>query len=83
MRPFVTITRRDFFLLLEKVFTHWVKMALRYRLPFLVFAGRRLPPVSLFWGHNPAQEHRCWAEGKHDISVPISEIRWTWLPEEK
>ena len=44
--------------------------------PNITFGGgpvsRRFPPLCRFPGHTPAQDARCLAVGKRDISLPIS-----------
>jgi hypothetical protein len=47
-------------------------MARNHGLPGVVLPLRCLPPLCLLPGQTPAHEARCFAEGKHAISLPIS-----------
>src|ERR1035437_264620 len=51
-----------------------IRTLARCWLPWRVPAGRRRPPDSLLAGASPAREAGWSAEGKNDISVPISEM---------
>ena len=50
----------------------WLRISPSQRLPWLVRAGRRLPPVMLFPGQTPAHEARWAAVGNRAMSTPIS-----------
>ena len=48
------------------------RAVLRWRLPLRALVPLRLPALWLLPGQTPAQAARCWAEGKADMSAPIS-----------
>src|ERR671930_2808550 len=66
---------RYVFFVLEATWAISTRICRSQRLPFHVLPLKRLPPLSWFPGHLPAQEARCLALGKRLRSVPISAIR--------
>src|ERR671922_1667858 len=51
---------------------HSTRISPSHRLPLVVVPARRLPPVMLLPGHNPAHEARWEAVGNALMSTPIS-----------
>src|SRR5579871_1192437 len=64
---------RYVFLVLVAAHATWTKMVLSHGAPMRRRVERRLPALSSLRGHMPAQESRCPAVGKRDMSAPISE----------